>query len=516
MKKWFGLTIGFSFAAAFVCLTPATGQAIGNWTSPRSNMEHNGWQKAETIMSKENLSGKFKFLWKIQLGTAPTKDSPAYSEPLLVPRLINAKGFKDFALWADSENLYAVDSELGTVLWTKHYDRASSPCGPSNLSAVAEAPLVINFRARRPAGSPPPKPQPPMKVSERRVGISPGGGGFGLKGIFVLTSDGYLHEQVIATGADFAPPVKFLPGDAGIPLGLGLDGKTMYTATRSGCAGAENAVWAVDMSNAEYPVAGYKTGSVPPLVAMGPTIAENTAYVVTGPGASGQSGDVHANSVVALGPDAKVKDWYTPEGADRLQNVTPVALMQDGKNLLVAPGKDGSYVLLDAASLGGSDHKTPLASTPSLSEAKEDTIAALASWQDSGVTWVLASVPGPLSSSGRFPEGNGAAPHGSIVAFKLESTAGKMTLAPAWSSRDLVNPAPPVVANGLVIALSQGDASNHAVLYVLDAATGKELYSSGDDVKTYAHMAGVAVGDGHAFFVTHDNTLYSFGIGMEH
>jgi hypothetical protein len=29
-------------------------------------------------------------------------------------------------------------------------------------------------------------------------------------------------------------------------------------------------------------------------------------------------------------------------------------------------------------------------------------------------------------------------------------------------------------------------------------------------------MAGVAVGDGHAFFVTHDNTLYSFGIGMEH
>jgi len=42
------------------------------------------------------------------------------------------------------------------------------------------------------------------------------------------------------------------------------------------------------------------------------------------------------------------------------------------------------------------------------------------------------------------------------------------------------------------------------------------LYSSGDTVTTYAHLAGVSVGDGHAFFVTHDNTLYSFGIGIEH
>jgi outer membrane protein assembly factor BamB len=111
---------------------------------------------------------------------------------------------------------------------------------------------------------------------------------------------------------------------------------------------------------------------------------------------------------------------------------------------------------------------------------------------------------------------NGAAAHGSIVAFKVEEKEGKTVLTPAWSSRDLVNPAPPVIANGVVIALSEGDAKNHATLYVLDADTGKELYSSGDAISTYAHLAGVAVGDGHAFFVTHDNMLYSFGIGMEH
>ena len=512
MKKWFGLSIGCTFVAAFVCVTPAASQAIGNWASPRNNMEHSGWQKAETIMTKESLSGKFKSLWKIKLGNAPEKDSASYSEPLLVHRLINSKGFKDFVLWADGENLYGVDSELGTMLWTKHYDATPSPCGLSNMSIVAEAPIVINFRARRAAGAPPPRPQPPKQASERRVGVAAGGGGFGFKGIFALTGDGYLHEQVISTGGDFSEkPVKFLPGPS-VASGLGLNGTTMYTATRAGCGNSENAVLALDMSSPEYPVASYKTGSVIPLVAMGPTISDNVAYVVTGSGDS--SGDVHANSIVALGPDAKVKDWY--DGGGSLQNVTPVAFTQSEKKLLVAPGKDGSYVLLDTASLGGADHKTPLAATPSISKAKEDTIAALAAWQDSGTTWIAASVPGALDASAKFASSNGDASHGSIVAFRLEESGGKMSLVPAWSSRDMINPAPPVIANGLVIALSQGDASNHAVLYVLDAATGKELYSSGDAVNTYAHKAGVAVGDGHAFFVTHDNTLYSFGIGMEH
>lgn len=516
MKKWFGLSIGFSFAAAFVCLTPAAAQAIGNWSSPRNDMGHDGWQKAETIMTKESLSGKFKLLWKIKLGTAPTQDSLSYSEPLLVPRLINARGFKDFALWTGTEDLYAVDSELGTMLWTKHFDAKPSPCGTGNLASVAEAPITINFRARRAPGAPPPLPQTPMKASERRIGVAPGGGGFGIKGVYVLTSDGYLHEQVIATGADFAPPVKFLPGSTGITGGLSLDGKTMYTATRSGCAGVENALWALNMNGTDYPVASYKTGSITPLIAMGPTLEAGVAYAVTGDGKPDAGGDVHANSIVALGPDAKVKDWYSPMESGSLQNVSPVAFTYNQKKLLAAPGKDGSYVVLNAESLGGADHHTPLASTPPVSKVESASVAALASWQSANEAWVFASVPGPVNDAAKFTNSNGAAPHGSIVAFKLEDNGGKTSLVPAWVSHDLINPAPPVIANGLVIALSQGDASTHATLFVLDAATGKELYSSGDAIDTYAHMAGVAVGDGHAFFVTHDNTMYSFGIGMEH
>ena len=93
---------------------------------------------------------------------------------------------------------------------------------------------------------------------------------------------------------------------------------------------------------------------------------------------------------------------------------------------------------------------------------------------------------------------------------------GTPSLTPVWISRDLIDPAPPAIANGVVFALDGGNASTHATLYALDAATGKQLYSSGDAIESYTHLAGMSVGDGHVFFTTHDNTLYSFGIPLEH
>ena len=129
---------------------------------------------------------------------------------------------------------------------------------------------------------------------------------------------------------------------------------------------------------------------------------------------------------------------------------------------------------------------------------------------------MFASISGPVEADVKFATTNGPAPHGSIVAFKVEEQDGHMQLTPVWISRDLMNPAPPVIANGVVFALDGGNTSTHATLYALDAATGKQLYSSGDAIQTYTHLAGMSVGDGHVFFTTHDNTLYSFGIPMEH
>ena len=279
-----------------------------------------------------------------------------------------------------------------------------------------------------------------------------------------------------------------------------------------------NAIWSIDLNTPDYTVNSYKVEKLSLAGLSGPAIGpDGTAYVVTG---SGQAvAPVYANSVVALAPkELKVKDWYTPSSAGKALNAGPVAFTYKEKELLAAPGGDGKLVLLDTASLGGADHHTPLAETGKLSKgAKRGAWESLATWQDkSGAAWVLASVTGPVEQDVKFAATNGPAPHGSIVAFKVEEKDGHTVLTPAWISRDLVNPAPPAIANGVVFALEGGSASGHATLYALDADTGKQLYASGDAIQSSSHLAGMSIGDGHVFFTTHDNTLYSFGIPMEH
>jgi len=73
-----------------------------------------------------------------------------------------------------------------------------------------------------------------------------------------------------------------------------------------------------------------------------------------------------------------------------------------------------------------------------------------------------------------------------------------------------------VIANGLVFALSTGG-KNNAKLSVLDAASGKELFTSRDSVTGAANAdTGLAVANGQVYFSTQDNTVYCFGIPTEH
>jgi outer membrane protein assembly factor BamB len=97
-------------------------------------------------------------------------------------------------------------------------------------------------------------------------------------------------------------------------------------------------------------------------------------------------------------------------------------------------------------------------------------------------------------------------------------------------------PDPPVIDNGVVFALATGEyerqindsaggqfsaalkiqRSTRAVLYALDAATGAELYSSGDQLSSFVHFGGLAVAGGQIYFGDYDNTLYAFGLPIEH
>ena len=490
---------------------------VGNWPSSGNDPNNSRWQKHETTISKETASTTFKYLWKIKLGSE-TKDAHNFTSPLLAFRLINAQGFKDLVLWGNTDTLYAVDSELGRIVWKRGFASPAGVCGPRNLSIVMEPPQVMRSVARRAPGSPvPAAPKETPPATQRKLGVSLTGG-FALKGIYVLTGDGLIHELVLTTGDDYAPTsptVKYLPKDASADS-LNMIGKNLFTSTGSDCAASQKGFWALDVASPDYLVSSYATQEIPPLGISGSNTDQGMVYAVTGAGTA--SGETHANSVVALDVNGlAVKDWYTPEGIGSLGNAAPTVFTYKGRQLIAASGRDGRYVLLDSASLGGSDHHTPLGETAKITKGTGVSFESLANWQDKdGTAWVLASISGTLDPAAKFAITNGTIAHGTIIAFKVEDTGDRITLTPAWTSRDMLNPAPPVIANGTVIALSQGDPGNHARLYVLDAATGQELFSSDESIASYAHHTSVAVGDGHAFFTTHDNTLYSFGIAIEH
>ena len=94
-----------------------------------------------------------------------------------------------------------------------------------------------------------------------------------------------------------------------------------------------------------------------------------------------------------------------------------------------------------------------------------------------------------------------------------------------------VSPLTPVIFSGVVFAVSSGEsraggdakitaaqrvkASVPAVLYALDPATGKELWNSGKSITSFAR-GGLAASAGQVYVVTYDNTLYAFGIPLEH
>jgi outer membrane protein assembly factor BamB len=218
--------------------------------------------------------------------------------------------------------------------------------------------------------------------------------------------------------------------------------------------------------------------------------------------------DVPQNAVVALSRDTlTVKDWFAPlEGTF---NAPPVVFTHGDRDVLAITATDGRLFLLDPRALGGSDHRTPLHVTPA--SGTGGSSPGLATWEDGTTRWILAA-------AGER-----------VVAFKASGDGDTLSVERAWESRPLAAPLAPIIVNGVVFAAASGEfqgaaptgakeraeRSTSAVLYALDAATGKELWTSGTTITSFAR-AGLSAGGGQVYVVTYDNTLYAFGIPMEH
>jgi len=309
--------------------------------------------------------------------------------------------------------------------------------------------------------------------------------------VFSVAADGLLRGIIPDTGDLALAPARFLPANA-TATGLIWANGFVYAATSNTCGGAPTAVYAMDFMAETKPVTTWQSDGAPIIgLALG---TDGTVFASTGSGSS-----QYANSVVALdGATLKLKDWLRHDSAF---NSTPIVFDEGGKTYVAATSGSRLYVL-DAASLGGANHRTPLFVTPAATAAERGLTPVPvrgsdpATWRDpAGTRWILTE----MSSA--------------VAAFKVAFTRGEPAVEHVWSSQKMPSPRTPVIVNGVVFALAGGNIGGNAVLYALDPATGKELWNSGTTITSTA-TAGMSAGTGQVHVVTSDNTVYAFGIPL--
>jgi outer membrane protein assembly factor BamB len=292
----------------------------------------------------------------------------------------------------------------------------------------------------------------------------------------------------VQNGWDNMTPALFIPSNTratGLIVASSDAGAVAYAATTHRCGSQPDAVWAMDLADAQKPVTAFKVGDATIAGAAGPAIGhDGTVYIATAAGTAAESSSVFALEAKTL----KQKGAAKVAGAGF--NWSPLVLTWKDKDAILAAG-GGRIYLFDPASLAGG----PVATSPSFPADVE--IGSLASWTDAGgVRWVAAS-----------------APRG-IVTFKLTEQGGKPSFQAGWTSPDIASPLPPLVVNGVLFAASAGTRAVPGVLYALDASTGKQLWTSGRAI-TSTIRGGLTAGAGTVFVPGSDSTLYAFGFEIE-
>ena len=496
-------------------ILPVFAGSSNEWLTWGYDPERTGWNPAEAALSKDNVS-RLELKWKVQLPTPPNEVILSTLASPLVANVSGPQGSRTLVFVTGSDDtVYAIDSATGKIAWQRRF--------PNTLTPKQRASWLCSNS------------QNATSVIDKDAGI-----------IYVSTSDGKLRGLSLTNGEERIPPSDFTTPFAR-NWSLNLIDQVVYTATPRGCGGAISHFTALDLSHPNRRVVEFYTSAGRPSGAWGRgAFARGPAgvYAMTADGpydpASGQFG----NTFMALSfKDLRLLDSYTPpnwealDGKDLDLGVSSPLVFPFGTGTLVAgSAKEGIIYLLDAENLGGADHHTPLYQSARLGndEAKYDGRGfwgAMATWQDKdGKRWLLAPLWGPPSKTApKFASTHGNADQGSIMAFEVRRDPGndKPTLFPAWESRDMHVPDPPVVANGVVYALQTGEntaqgrgatakfrstAITNAILYDLDAQTGQELYSSEKLIDSWTHFSEPVVAGGQIYVCTWDARVYAFGL----
>lgn len=548
-----------------------------DWVTSRADAQRTSWIRSDAAISAETMQkGGFEFQWKVTLDNQP-RQLNSLSPGVVIGNL--GFGSIPLSFITGSANrVFAVDNDTGIVRWLRAFDssvrllerRSRGEGGQPDLSreetdaGTPECPGGITSAATRPAtlvptipvwrglqdrvaytsgvgapgegvpahlmgrgasgraGAPAPAapaPAPavaragvpsPVNTPARAGGPAPAAAPLP-QVVYVLSSDGQLHTLGPYSGKDLARPLPFLPPGAHASDLIALN-NIVYATTMNGCGGVADGVWALDLASDAKAVKTWTTGGGSP--AGAPAFGmDGTLYVAVGARTTrGSNG--YANAVIALDPrELTVTEWFTMPGAGFV--TAPLVFRAGSQDVVAAATRDGSIVLLDATSLGGPSHGVSLSRSTAASTNRGGYVpGGLATWEDSsGTRWLLV----PTETT--------------IVAMKVTTAGGVPALQVGWTSRQLRAPLTPIVVNGVVFVVSSGKfvpppgvnvaaadrarQSVPAVLYALDAATGRELWSSGNTITSFAHGPALWPGIGQVHVAAYDNTVYAFGFAME-
>ena len=550
------------------------GRGWSDWPTPYADAQRTSWLRTDPNISVESMSKPgFDLQWTSKLDNlrrgveGPTQGVTASGVTLFVPA----------SLVGGSNNLYMLDNDTGHVVWSRTFEGTrpqTTPCAggiaaPTRIvSAIAE-PTPAPGATVLPAGrgnqqgyrSLLGEPGQGIPVEPRgggagraggarggapapagRQGGAPdagrgqgraqgagipgapnvGGGGLGRAMVgYAISGDGQLHVASLQSGKDVQTPAPFLPPNSrwSNPVAVGT---MMYAATSGNCVGVPNGVYAIDLDAADKPVVSYRTNGGIVVGSVAFSSDGNSLLAAIGPG--NVTGDGKANAIVSLDPRTlQLKDWYTQPIAEFVTG--PTVFRHGTRDVVAAATKDGRVILLDAASLGGANHATPLlVSRPLFARGGSISAEALSTWARAAtgtagsagpeMRWILVPVSGRPSG---VRAANGTIRNGAVAALRLLEVKGRLTLESEWTSSDLAAPATPIIVNGVAFALSSGRraaagaAGAPAVLHAYDAATGKALWNSGKSMTTSAAPGSFWSALSQVYVGTDDGTVYAFG-----
>jgi hypothetical protein len=522
-----------ALAGAALCCSMAVAQN-GNWLVSGGDVQRSGWNKDEKKLSKTNV-GNMKLLWKLHTDVYP-HGLHTLMDPLVVQDVPTASGPKEMAyVLGVGDTLYAIDAKEGKLAWQHQFKYETLP--PMRQGPVDG----------------PPRPVQQLPADTRHYNfLNPGGStdvpaigepdAKGVRPIYVMDGGGNLNILSDVTGEPLKPAIK-----------TGSTSKfALQLYKNSIIFGGRGGIYSVDLATDKVtPSKGFGGGGGL-WGRRGPVItSDGTVWTTIGDGLYNPSNPnnlVLGNSVVGfeLKDGAwQVKNWFTPPNWDWLRrrdldpNNTPTSFMFKGKEYMAASGKECRLYLLDPTNPGGPDHfqpllKTPLVCNEAVDFASAGSWGAVSSWEDAkGTRWVLVPFWGPQHSGIKFPITNTPlTKEGGVAAFKLVEKDGKPAYEPVWVSRDMFRGEPPIVANGVVYTWGSGDdtqqvwpdiglnfdssnraaLSNHVTVYALDAETGKELWSSKDQITSFNHFTGITVANGKVYMSTYAGDIYCFGL----